>query len=42
MAANYDEVVAKPNFFENYQAKKDQLVKLMEDWEDITTQLEAF
>ena len=42
MAASYDEVVAKPNFFENYQAKKDQLVKLMEDWEDITTQLEAF
>ncbi|QCE40508.1 ABC-F family ATP-binding cassette domain-containing protein [Psychroserpens sp. NJDZ02] len=42
MANNYDETVAKPNFFENYQSKKDQLVKLMQNWEDITLQLEAF
>ncbi|MFQ3239802.1 MAG: ATP-binding cassette subfamily F protein 3 [Olleya marilimosa] len=42
LANNYDETVAKPNFFENYQAKKDQLAKLMQDWEDITLQLEAF
>ncbi|MEM5540694.1 ABC-F family ATP-binding cassette domain-containing protein [Olleya sp. AS48] len=42
LATNYDETVAKPKFFENYQAKKDQLAKLMQDWEDITLQLEAF
>jgi len=42
LANNYDETVTKPNFFENYQAKKDQLAKLMQDWEDITLQLEAF
>ena len=42
LANNYDQTVAKPNFFENYQAKKDQLAKLMQDWEDITLQLEAF
>ncbi len=42
MAVNYDETVSKPNFFENYQAKKEQLTKLMQDWEDITLQLEQF
>ena len=42
LANNYDQTVATPNFFENYQAKKDQLAKLMQDWEDITLQLEAF
>ncbi|AUC83559.1 ABC-F family ATP-binding cassette domain-containing protein [Lacinutrix sp. Bg11-31] len=42
LAINYDETVAKPNFFENYQAKKDQLEKLMENWEDITLKLEKY
>ncbi|MBL7559232.1 ABC-F family ATP-binding cassette domain-containing protein [Olleya sp. YSTF-M6] len=42
LAVNYDETVAKPNFFEQYQAKKDKLEQLMEDWENITLQLEQF
>ncbi|WP_054851877.1 ABC-F family ATP-binding cassette domain-containing protein [Olleya sp. ITB9] len=42
LAVNYDETVAKPNFFERYQAKKDKLEQLMEDWENITLQLEQF
>ena len=42
LATNYDEVVADSKFFDNYQAKKDKLSKLMEDWEDITMQIEGF
>ncbi|WP_299387539.1 ABC-F family ATP-binding cassette domain-containing protein [uncultured Lacinutrix sp.] len=42
LATNYDETVAKPNFFENYQAKKDKLEKLMGNWEEITLQLEDY
>ncbi|AXO81307.1 ABC transporter ATP-binding protein [Olleya aquimaris] len=42
LAVNYDETVAKPNFFEQYQAKKDKLEQLMEDWENITLELEQF
>ncbi|WP_055435150.1 ABC-F family ATP-binding cassette domain-containing protein [Lacinutrix algicola] len=42
LATNYDETVAKPNFFESYQAKKDKLEKLMENWEEITLQLEDY
>ncbi|WP_034061449.1 ABC-F family ATP-binding cassette domain-containing protein [Lacinutrix jangbogonensis] len=42
LAINYDETVALPNFFASYQAKKDKLDKLMENWEGITLQLEDF
>lgn len=42
LAVNYEETVAKTNFFEYYQAKKDRLEKLMENWEHITLQLEEF
>jgi ATP-binding cassette subfamily F protein 3 len=42
LATNYDEVVAKPNFFDNYQAKKKNLTALMETWEEITMELMAF
>ena len=41
MELNYDQTVAKPGFFENYQAKKDQLDLLMSDWEKITESIEA-
>ena len=41
LATNYDEVIAQPNFFDNYQAKKDQLSQLMETWEEITIELES-
>ncbi|WP_299889549.1 ABC-F family ATP-binding cassette domain-containing protein [uncultured Lacinutrix sp.] len=41
LATNYDETVAKPDFFDAYQAKKDRLSNLMEDWETITLELEG-
>ncbi|MBV1923479.1 MAG: ATP-binding cassette domain-containing protein, partial [Flavobacteriaceae bacterium] len=41
LAINYDATIAKENFFDHYQAKKDQLNKLMEDWELVTEQIEA-
>ena len=41
LAVNYDEVVAKPNFFDAYQKKKKDLEKLMKDWEVITEELEV-
>ncbi|EDM44971.1 ABC transporter ATP-binding protein [unidentified eubacterium SCB49] len=42
LATNYDQTIAKEGFFDSYQAKKDEIVKLMSDWEDVTTQLERF
>jgi ATP-binding cassette subfamily F protein 3 len=41
LAVNYDEVIAKPNFFDTYQKKKKDLEKLMKDWEGITEELEV-
>jgi ATP-binding cassette subfamily F protein 3 len=41
LAINYDKTIAAPNFFDTYQAKKDKLAKLMEDWEDVTLRLES-
>ncbi len=40
LAVNYDETIAKPNFFDSYQAKKKKLNSLMEDWESVTLKLE--
>ncbi|WP_299227324.1 ATP-binding cassette domain-containing protein [uncultured Psychroserpens sp.] len=40
LATNYDATVADVSFFDNYQAKKQQLKKLMKDWETIQLQLE--
>ncbi|MEJ6792734.1 MAG: ATP-binding cassette domain-containing protein [Lacinutrix sp.] len=42
LAINYEETVTKFNFFQTYKAKKDQLEKLMRNWEDITLQLEEY
>lgn len=41
LAINYDEVIAKPNFFDTYQKKKKDLDTLMEDWEKITEEIDA-
>jgi len=41
LSINYDETIAQPNFFDNYQKKKDELERLMEQWEEITESLEA-
>lgn len=37
---NYDATIAKPNFFQGYQKKKDDLEELMKRWEQLTTDLE--
>ena len=42
LANNYDEVSARPNFFEKYKAKKASLEKLMADWEKIEEQVSNF
>ncbi len=42
LAINYEATIAKDGFFDSYQAKKDEVVKLMGDWENVTTQLEKF
>lgn len=40
LAVNYDKTIAKPNFFDSYQTKKNTLSELMEQWEKITLQLD--
>ncbi|MBQ0786750.1 MAG: ABC-F family ATP-binding cassette domain-containing protein [Oceanihabitans sp.] len=42
LAVNYDEVSSKPGFFDTYQANKNKLTQLMQEWEDITLKLEDF
>lgn len=41
LAVNYDATIAQPNFFDSYQAKKDKVGSLMEEWEEVTTQLDV-
>lgn len=41
LAINYDETVAQPDFFNNYQSKKKKLEDLMEKWEAISEDLDA-
>ena len=40
LAINYDETIAQPDFFDNYQAKKTQLEQLMSRWEELSASLE--
>jgi ATP-binding cassette subfamily F protein 3 len=40
LETNYDATVAKTNFFEGYQAKKDKLEKLMEEWEVVQEEID--
>lgn len=42
MAINYDALIAKPNFFENYTQKKNQLEQLMNEWEELSLSIEQF
>ena len=37
---NYEEVISNPNFYDEYQVKKDTLSKLMADWETIHEDLD--
>lgn len=39
---NYDQVTAKPNFFDNYQKMKTDLQDFMDKWEAIQFEIEAF
>ena len=41
LATNYDATVADASFFDKYQAKKDQLAQLMNDWESIQLELDS-
>ena len=42
LAQNYDEVSARPNFFEKYKAKKAKLDSLMEQWEKVEAEVSNF
>lgn len=37
---NYDATISKPDFFDSYEKKKEELKVLMENWEKITMELE--
>jgi len=41
LSINYEETIARPDFFDNYQQLKKELEVLMEQWEEITSRLEA-
>ncbi|MFX0558525.1 ABC-F family ATP-binding cassette domain-containing protein [Maribacter sp. CXY002] len=38
---NYDKTIAKPNFFDKYQAKKASLEEKMQKWENLTIQIDG-
>lgn len=38
---DYDATIAKPDFFNNYEGKKKDLESLMEDWENLSHELES-
>ncbi|MBP1838172.1 ABC-F family ATP-binding cassette domain-containing protein [Formosa algae] len=40
LASNYDELAAKPDFFDAYNNKKKKLKTLMSDWEDVQMELD--
>tara|TARA_B110001450_G_scaffold150421_1_gene140515 strand:- start:843 stop:1361 length:519 start_codon:yes stop_codon:yes gene_type:complete len=42
LAQNYDEVSARPNFFEKYKGDKAALDDLMEEWEKIEAEVSNF
>ncbi|WP_339666859.1 ribosomal protection-like ABC-F family protein [Maribacter arcticus] len=41
LLVDYDKTIAKSNFFDTYQAKKNKLEKLMQDWEVLTLDIES-
>lgn len=41
LAINYDQTIAQPNFFDGYQQKKDDLAKLMQDWETLQEEIDT-
>ena len=41
LSINYEETISRPDFFDNYQQLKKDLEVLMEQWDEITSRLEA-
>lgn len=41
LAINYDATIAQPDFFDSYQAKKNLLSSLMEDWEVLQEEIDS-
>ena len=41
LAIQYDQTISQPHFFDKYQAKKNDLATLMEEWEELTLKLET-
>ena len=41
LAINYEDTIAKPNFFDSYQGKKKELEECMKKWELVSEELEA-
>ncbi len=41
LAINYDQTISQPGFFDKYQAKKDQLVSFMGNWETLQEEIDA-
>lgn len=41
LAENYEETINKPNFFEQYEKKKKQVLVLMQQWEKLSFELET-
>ncbi|WP_299183266.1 ABC-F family ATP-binding cassette domain-containing protein [uncultured Aquimarina sp.] len=40
LAINYDQTIAQPDFFDKYQAKKENLASLMETWETLQEEID--
>ncbi|MBQ4802800.1 ABC-F family ATP-binding cassette domain-containing protein [Aquimarina sp. MMG015] len=40
LAINYDQTIAQPDFFDKYQAKKENLASLMENWETLQEEID--
>ncbi len=41
LVIDYDKTIAQPDFFDKYQAKKDELETLMENWEKIQEEIDS-
>ena len=41
LAEDYEAMTAQPDFFDNYQKKKDELEALMEQWEELQEQIDV-
>ncbi|MBW1295515.1 ABC-F family ATP-binding cassette domain-containing protein [Aquimarina litoralis] len=41
LAINYDQTIAEPGFFDKYQAKKEELASLMDNWEILQEEIDS-